>query len=443
MNSTKYTYKYNDFYLECTFLTYRMLIRSGQKDKVLVVKEKECLINEECKEMRLEEVNQVKKRLIKEWFNLTCEEIIHDLDILIKVKVTDIEPNDLKRDPEIQLLRTFATEKGIFSDINDIIKLYSQKECFGKFQHALCFNNLGVLHTRKQICAQSLEEFYEVINSLRELHKSSKAPFYNLILLFNHLLKNEMIFDEHYLETLSKLLNKLNPDLKSNSWNANNIKKAYLDFAKFADNNIVEPKYLEPESKFIFNQYKYIIPDFEVLNSFGNLTNEIDYVAAENEYSSGQTARNRGNFQASIDFFKRAKQYNPGLIDADFKISQVMHEWREKINQDNNKLHEENKFDECNKNLKYLPNIDLKREYDDKLINTYLTDKIDALTKRADTLFDKGRELLKDGETEWSYKNITEAKIIYFYLLNQKDLNPCTRLYVSNKLREIIQNHEG
>lgn len=439
----KYLVKYNGDFIECTHLTYQMLKQSGAVEVVQYedrIQEKTNCINFEFK---LEDIIKYRNRIISEWNIMTNEEIINSFDELSNIKVTKSDSVDLKRDPEIQLLKTFALEKGMFPNIDEIIKFYSQKECFGKFHHALCSNNLGVLHTRKQICIQSLEEFFEAINSQRKSHKSSKAPYYNLILIFYHLLKNETVYNERYLEILSKVIEKINPELKSNSWDSNNIKIALSAIAKYAHDNVKDTECFEPELTLIFQQYKYIIPDFEVLNSFGDITDDIDYVAAEIEYTSGQKARKKGNFQESIYSFERAKIYNPGLVDADYKISQVMHEWREKINNDNNKLHEENKFDECSKNIKYLPNIGLIREYDDELIKTYLTDKFDNLTKKADTLFDKGRELLKRKEIEESSKNISEAKIIYFYLLNQKDLIPDTRFYISNKLREIFQNYEG
>lgn len=451
--------------LEATSLTYRLLRRSGIAELIEGIPKEPPPQSGAPVEFRIEEAIQYKERLIRDWKETTSEETLRQIDVLTGAKITDVESIDLIKDPELQLLRVLAVEKALFPDIDELIRMYSQKESFGKFQQVLCSNNLGVLYARKQLCLQALWEFKEAIRACFELSIRAKAPFYNVVLLFAHLQAHRLIFRPQYIgildeieQLLDQLANGADPSTfrairmtpSEGAWPDERIRSAYV---KIARHGYEYPD--KPSDDFYSSYYTYLIPDKDVLRSFGDQQVDIDTTGGIREYERGlQAVRERRYFE-SCQAFERATQFYPMLVDAKERILRARLDWRNDINRGNDKLVDEHNFDKCEKNIQYLPDSNLIRPNDNELIQSFQREKYNLIIGEADSLVTRADEILeeahkfggqgKDDETKAktaeAHAKFAEAKLKYIDVLSKEDLDAPLRRNVSNKLKELMDRN--
>ena len=384
---------------------------------------------------KLDDIIELVNSIKDDWDALYSEQIIQKLEQVHREVNNEVKAVDLEIHPELWLIRAIALEKSLLDNSDEVEKNY--RKCLsGKFQAILVLNNLGVVQARKQRCREALVLFKDAMFWANAFPKRMvKAPFYNFALIIAHLYQQRFVFQPDYLALLSEVIESL-PFLthlkKQGSGDASkgdpsevvlsdaDIKETYLSIAKFA-HDIFEA----PEDKFFHENLAYLIPELDLLDSFGDVLDKFDREAAHKVFKKGMTLKGEERYAESIYTLEMAGRLAPDYLKGSSEqIEQIFDLWRRKENQDILELTEAEDYEEALRKLQYLPDERLERQNDQGLIESIQIQKQISMLHEADELVAR--------------KQYEEAKLKYKALLRE-DLSDHLRKNVSTKLAALLK----
>jgi hypothetical protein len=374
----------------------------------------------------------LKNRLIKDWEDLHSEQIIEEINCLWREQDDYLSPVDLQAQHELWLLKAFAQGKSVHKNLDEMEETYHRCRR-GRFQIALVLNNLGAIQAKRQWCKQALELFKDSIKETVVLSIPLKAPFYNYALISQHLHRQRLAYSPEYLSGLDELVqfllfaevNKSPEALRdfkikdSNvSWTEEKIESGYKQVARFGRK---WPGHTRGD--FCLEKAIFLDPETDLFASFGDVPDDRDRQTAYLLFQKGIDQAERGDYAASIYTLEMATNLDPDFhMEAKEKIQQILEIWRKKGNETITSLIKDKRYDEAVKQIQYLPHERLKRQGDQKLIESLRKQKHYALLQEADESAQRG--------------DVEDARLKYKSLL-EEDLDDSLRLYVSSRLMEL------
>jgi len=243
------------------------------------------------------------------------------------------------------------------------------------------------------------------------------------------------VFQPEYLALLTEVIDSLpflkhlrKKELNENSNGHSNrhslsdsdIREAYLCIAKFA-HDMAET----PDDEFFHTKLAYVIPELDLLDSFGDVHDQFDREAAHKVFRRGFELAEQRRYAESINSFEMASRLAPDYLKGSTEqIERMSDIWRRQHNEDVLQLTEAEAFEEAIERLQYLPDQRLARPNDKVLLDSIKKHKQISLLKEAD-------ELVAQGKYE-------EAKLKYKSLLRE-DLGEHLRKHVSSKLAGLLK----
>src|SRR6185312_2954923 len=400
--------------------------------------EQESTMPPEPRLSKLDEVIKLINDIKEHWATLSSDEIQERLERACKKSDDEVTEANFSDQPEIWLLKALALEKSLTADIADIEKYYSK--CRGGFfQAVLVLNNCGVVQAKRQKCAEALELFKDAMFCSYRMNKYARAPFYNFALVVDRLYKQRFIFDTDYLALLEQVKDGLpflsssneprpaeqttEPHAAKPTLSDSEIRRLYTDVARFA-REIKESQ----EDKFYYSKLSYLVPELDLLESFGYATDNVDREIASERFKQATALFDQGKYKESIYAFDQASMWAPDYLKgATEEIDKVSSTWRHQEDRAILDLTQKREFDEAIRRLENLPDPRLIRDFDKSLIESLYTQKQLSLLQEAEQLV--------------SERKFGEAKLKFKQLLRE-DLGDHLRKYVSSSLAELLDEDD-
>ncbi|HEX7315177.1 MAG TPA: hypothetical protein VF297_14720 [Pyrinomonadaceae bacterium] len=423
-----------------TRLTVRLLA-AGRRVKQPAAQADEGECGAGARLLTLREAVALRNRLKKEWDGLSGEAILDALSCLRVDDEADFTEIDLETQSELWLLKALACEKCPRIDRGEVEKIYNR--CLGgQFRIVLVLNNLAVLQAQNQKCEESLALFKKAIE-LSLKGGDLKAPFYNCALVFDHLRRQGTI--RPHLGKLGKIFNLTQPpgsqaapeeDPSEDAaipeyWTRAQVRGACRQIALFGrDRGDVKPsgQDVEPsdEKDFYYSKARRIVPQLDLMGSFGDLRDGYDRDAADGLEDEAKQAQKGKDFDRSIEMFEMVSDFDPARRPViDVEIKKTAEHWRQSANETIVKLTRDKKPAEALEQLSLLrANPLLADKKDEELMAKLLRQKHKAAEREADLLADADRN--------------EEAAVKYKQLLGE-EIDPHLRRQVSMKLANLLK----
>jgi hypothetical protein len=264
------------------------------------------------------------------------------------------------------------------------------------------------------------------------MNKLAKAPFYNFALVVAHLYQQRFVFRPDYLTLLEEVVETLpflhdirqaraDGDAANGPLNDKQIQAAYTAIAEFA-RGIAE----SPDDQFFNTKMSYLVPELDLLGSFGDTLDKYDRETAASVFSKGMELASDKKYAESINTFeiagRLAPDYSKGAAE---EIAKVSDTWRHESNITVFKLIKGKDFDRAIEMLRYPPDQRLARQNDQGLIESIERQKQISLMEEAEALTVLG--------------DANGAKLKYKLLLRE-DLSEHLRKHVSTKLAKLLKS---
>jgi len=242
----------------------------------------------------------VKNQIIKNWKSLTSDEIIEKLKDFAPRQMSENKLPDANWESEILLLRALAFEKSLLKNRKTTSKTYF--ECReGEFFAELVLNNLAVLATKEGSCDEALNYLSQSILTCIRRQFYLKAPFYNFVLIINQLDIMGLMIEERN-SVLENVLKHIKPDFENDTKEKTTFEKLRVIIRFLESSPVLETANRDLEnSEFYEKQANYLVPQIDILNSFGDKVSPVHYRVFYEQINKADELAGEGKYAESFD----------------------------------------------------------------------------------------------------------------------------------------------
>lgn len=384
-----------------------------------------------------------KQKILKDWNNLTSDEILERLSKLNQSQIIKETEDNANWQSEILLLRALAKEKSLLQKRTELIEAYF--ECQGgHFYKSIILNNQAILKIKENNCNEVLKLFHQAILQCFEKQNFHQAPFYNFVLIIVHLDKIGFM-DESSQKLLDEIFEKVKPSHKKTENSYQSIQNSPLTLSKcrtiihFINSN-TSPENQTSETdgvEFYNNKSAYLVPQFDIWNSFGDQSQAANYRSFNEKMKRANELVKKGQYSDSINLLEYASQSVSFFISSsesstilkklsDERISEIKELWRISIDEKIRKCCLKGKFEDA---------INILSSLDEKVVSTDEKDLINSLIKKIQEM--RYSAELDQIENLIAQKELHEAKSACEILLLDSEINDAVRKRVTKHLIEL------
>jgi len=270
-----------------------------------------------------EEIIYQKELLQANWSSINSDKLIAEINKLIDSRAIKSSEIPDHTSVELWLLKALAQGKSYYVKVEEIIETYWL--CTrGAFLSALVYNNLGVLEARRQRCLSALDMLKKAIIVGKNSKYLNPAPHYNFVEIIRHLYENNFLSHSNEGKSIYKdIVSSIHEELYAKK--ETQVKKDIKNSPERAPTPLTDQQVLDLcteivqhasklksiDDGFFSNNFLYLVPKVELLNSFGDAWSKEEVEVSEKYFDMGIELTKKGKYFEAIKNFDNAIETNP------------------------------------------------------------------------------------------------------------------------------------